>query len=60
VDHLRALLAQVIAELETSTKPERRALLRRVQEGTHTPKDVSEVADLIEELIARADGSGRN
>jgi hypothetical protein len=60
VDHLRELLAKVVAELEGSTNPERQALLRRIEEGTHTPKDVSDLADLIEELVMRATSSGRN
>ncbi len=59
MDHLAELLAQVLVELETSTDPERLALLRRLQEGTHTPKDASDVADMIEALAARAINPGR-
>lgn len=61
MDHLPELLAQVLEELETSTDPERLALLRRLQEGTHTPQDASDVTDMIEALVARGFKSrGRN
>jgi len=36
--NLPALLAQVLKELETSTDPDRVALLRQLREGTHTPR----------------------
>jgi hypothetical protein len=53
-------LDQVLVELETSADPERLALLRRLQAGTHTPQDASDVADMIEVLVARAVKERRN
>jgi hypothetical protein len=50
---LAALLNQVLLELDKSAEPEQRALLQRLRDGTHTPKDASDVADLIESLIER-------
>jgi hypothetical protein len=50
---LPALLAQVLGELEGSNEPKKLALLQRLREGTHTPSDASEVADLIESLVER-------
>jgi hypothetical protein len=50
---LAALLAQVLLELEKSTDPERRALFRRLQEGTHTLQDASDVTDMIESVVER-------
>jgi len=55
---LAALLAQVLLELEGSTDLEELALLRRLREGTHTPKDASDVADLIESLVQRSSRPG--
>jgi hypothetical protein len=52
--NLPRLLRQVLAELARSTDPERLALLQRLRGGTHTPRDASEVADLIEALLERA------
>jgi hypothetical protein len=48
---LVALLNQVLLELEQSTEPERRELRQRLRDGTHTPQDARDVADLIESLI---------
>lgn len=59
MDQLPELLAQVLEELETSTDPEKLALLRRLKEGTHTPQDASEVTDMIEALVARGFESRR-
>lgn len=59
MDQLAELLAQVLVELGTSTDPEKLALHRRLQEGTHTQQDASDVADLIETLVARAVTPGR-
>jgi hypothetical protein len=57
---LPALLTQVLLELEESTDPERLALLHRLREGTHTPQDASDVADMIESLVERAVKPGRH
>jgi uncharacterized protein with von Willebrand factor type A (vWA) domain len=53
-EDLPALLRQVLRELETSTDPQKLALLQRLKGGTHTPEDASDVADLIESLIERS------
>ena len=53
-EDLPGLLRRALRELENSSDPERLALLHRLETGTHTPEDASEVADLIESLIARS------
>lgn len=53
-DDLPGLLRQVLRELETSSDAEKLALLHRLEAGTHTPEDASDVADLIESLVARS------
>jgi hypothetical protein len=58
--NLAELLAQVLLELETSSDSERLALLNRLQEGTHTPQDASDVADMIESLVERTVKAGRH
>jgi hypothetical protein len=57
---LEALLADVIRELEKSADPEDLALLHRLREGTRTPRDASDIADMIESLLVeRAVRPGR-
>jgi hypothetical protein len=58
--NLAELLDQVLGELEKSTEPEQRALLQRLRAGTHTPKDTSDVADMIESFIASRVKPGRD
>lgn len=57
---LFALLVLVTVELEASSRPEERALLRRLREGTFTPRDASNVADMIESLVEGAGKQEKN
>jgi hypothetical protein len=57
---LEALLAEVIGELEKSADPENLALLHRLREGKQTPRDASDVADMIESLLGAAGPGRRN
>lgn len=50
---LPELLGRVLLELERSNDPRARALLDRVKSGAHTPRDTSDLADMIEALVAR-------
>jgi hypothetical protein len=50
---LAGLLLRVLRELEASQDADKRALLRRLLEGTYTPRDTSDVADIIEGTLRR-------
>lgn len=51
---LVGLLSSVFLELEQSTDTEAQALLERLRDGSHTPRDIQHVADLIEAVAQRA------
>jgi hypothetical protein len=50
---LAALLVRVMLELDASKEADKRALLRRLLDGTYTSRDARDVADTIERLVER-------